>query len=599
MKRKLFYIAFVTVFALGLGVAGTAAQEGSGSQNGDVVTAALDSAISYQGMLQESGAPVTGSRDMTFRLYSDDACTLQVGSNIVENDVPVANGLFSVELEVDAGDFNGQALWLEVEVGGAILGCQEILPAPYALSLRPGAKMTGNATGATFTAEHTGVGYGSTGVVGISSSTAGVGISGLASAADGGGVGVSGRSESTGGYGIYGYASSNSGVNYGVYGISDSGSGIGVYGQADDYGVQGKSFGYTGVGVYGWAADTSGQTIGVSGRSDSTAAWARGVYGYATATVGQTVGVEGKTDSGSDWTRGVFGYATAGSGRTFGVIGQVASSTNWANGVYGYASATTGQTVGVYGETASATDWARGVYGYATASDGYTFGVIGQSDSTDGVGLWAYGRGGAGGVFTTYNGNILEGWEELSVGGSTSLRFKVEYDGDVYTDGSYHCGVNDGGNATYVDENTGCMYDNAPADFAEMLPAARTLTPGDVLIIGPDGKLTLSSQPNQANVAGVYSTRPSYLGNSQYSSNPEYAPLAIVGVVPVKVTNESGEIKPGDLLTTSSLPGIAMKALPVDVGGGILIYRPGTIIGKALEGLQQKTGIILVLVVLQ
>lgn len=41
-----------------------------------------------------------------------------------------------------------------------------------------------------------------------------------------------------------------------------------------------------------------------------------------------------------------------------------------------------------------------------------------------------------------------------------------------------------------------------------------------------------------------------------------------------------------------------MKASPVDVGG-ISLYRPGTIVGKALEGLEAETGVIRVLVTLQ
>jgi hypothetical protein len=103
------------------------------------IAATVGSKFSYQGVLKENGSPVTGSRAMTFRLYSDDSCTTQVGSDIDKPGVPVTNGLFSVELDVTHSDFDGQGLWLEVEVGGTKIGCQGILPVPYALSLRPGA----------------------------------------------------------------------------------------------------------------------------------------------------------------------------------------------------------------------------------------------------------------------------------------------------------------------------------------------------------------------------------------------------------------------------------------------------------------------------
>jgi hypothetical protein len=54
------------------------------------------------------------------------------------------DGLFSVELDVDQSSFSGQALWLQVEVAGPVIGCREILPAPYALGLRPGAYVSGD-----------------------------------------------------------------------------------------------------------------------------------------------------------------------------------------------------------------------------------------------------------------------------------------------------------------------------------------------------------------------------------------------------------------------------------------------------------------------
>ncbi len=68
-------------------------------------------------------------------------------------------------------------------------------------------------------------------------------------------------------------------------------------------------------------------------------------------------------------------------------------------------------------------------------------------------------------------------------------------------------------------------------------------------------------------------------------------PLAVVGIVPVKVSAENGPIRPGDLLVASSTPGHAMKAGPNP--------RRGTVIGKALEGLEEGTGVIQMLVMLR
>ena len=147
--KEVKFLAYVIIvglllalaWSMGLGLAqGQEPPEGEVQPQGEVsIAATLGSKFSYQGVLKENGSPATGSRNMTFRLYSDDTCSTQVGSDIVKSGVKVTDGLFSVELDVTHSDFNGQGLWLEVEVGGTKIGCQEILPVPYALSLRSGA----------------------------------------------------------------------------------------------------------------------------------------------------------------------------------------------------------------------------------------------------------------------------------------------------------------------------------------------------------------------------------------------------------------------------------------------------------------------------
>jgi hypothetical protein len=56
-------------------------------------------------------------------------------------------------------------------------------------------------------------------------------------------------------------------------------------------------------------------------------------------------------------------------------------------------------------------------------------------------------------------------------------------------------------------------------------------------------------------------------------------PLAVVGIVPCKVTTENGPIKAGDLLVTSSLPGHAMK-------GTDKSKMLGAVVGKALQSIE-------------
>jgi len=256
------------------------------------IAATVSSRFSYQGLLKENGSPVTGSRDMTFRLYSDDTCSTQVGSDIVKSGVPVANGLFSVELDVAHNDFNGQGLWLEVEVGGTKIGCQEILPVPYALSLRPGAYINGAVAGSGLRVDN---------------------------AATNGKV-----------YGVFGRTNSSSSWTAGVFGEATAPSGdeylLGVYGRTN-------SNSHASAGVRGAAEATSGETFGVWGVSKSSQGW--GVYGRASANNGWTQGVHGECDSPDCY--GVVGRANANSGATRGVYGRSDSLDGY--GVYGFNSA--------------------------------------------------------------------------------------------------------------------------------------------------------------------------------------------------------------------------------------------------------------------
>jgi hypothetical protein len=139
------------------------------------------------------------------------------------------------------------------------------------------------------------------------------------------------------------------------------------------------------------------------------------------------------------------------------------------------------------------------------------------------------------------------------------------------------------------------------ADFAESLSVRglRSLyAPGDVMVIDPsaDQHLTLSQHPYATLVAGVYSTRPGLLATPRHIDDPAVqsseVPLAVIGVVPCKVTTENGTIARGDLLVTSSRPGFAMK-------GTNRQRMLGAVIGKALEPLPGATGVIQVLITLQ
>ena len=133
ISKRMVAIILVTVLAGSvLGLAPFAAGVGGGQP--------VATKINYQGQLRDSGGnPLSGTYDMEFRFWDDPVAGSQVGSTITQNDVVATNGLFSVKLDVDESNFNGQALWLEIRVEGEVLGPrQEIVPAAYALhSLSP------------------------------------------------------------------------------------------------------------------------------------------------------------------------------------------------------------------------------------------------------------------------------------------------------------------------------------------------------------------------------------------------------------------------------------------------------------------------------
>jgi hypothetical protein len=144
------------------------------------------------------------------------------------------------------------------------------------------------------------------------------------------------------------------------------------------------------------------------------------------------------------------------------------------------------------------------------------------------------------------------------------------------------------------------------SDFAEALPAKggrAGYEPGDVLVLSGDreGGVEKATRAHDARVAGVFSTRPAVLGADKDGVtrvDPDDVPVAIVGIVPTKVSAENGPIRPGDLLTTATVPGHAMKATPVVVSG-VALHATGTILGKAIGSLETGTGVIKVLITLK
>jgi hypothetical protein len=175
-------------------------------------------------------------------------------------------------------------------------------------------------------------------------------------------------------------------------------------------------------------------------------------------------------------------------------------------------------------------------------------------------------------------------------------------------------------------------FNSGGADVAEYILASEPLEPGDVVELDPHNPKHYRKvrEPYSPLVAGVISTAPGFVLGAKLSAGrplPQPLPdtergalppspptplpsegegsrgvrglgkgagglglqpgerplLALLGRVPVKATTENGPIRPGDLLTSASKPGYAMRCED--------IHRcEGAIIGKALEALDERRG---------
>jgi len=277
--------------------------------------------------------------------------------------------------------------------------------------------------------------------------------------------------------------------------------------------------------------------------------------------------VENQATSDTDNATAISGLASAATGSTFGVLGTTYSSSGI--GVLGNSpSATGGGGGGVLGLTSSADfGFSYATRGTATASTGSAVAIFAETFSPDGTPGYFLNRA---------SGNIIVG--HVGQNDDQSV-FRVDGTGRVFADGGF--------------QPNG-------ADFAESIAVSgdrKLYSVGDLLVIDPASMrhLALAQQPYSTLVAGIYSTKPGMLGSTRKMDEPAPAneiPLAVVGIVPCKVTAENGAIQAGDLLVTSSTSGHAMK-------GTDRARMLGAVVGKALEPLPAGTGVIQVLVTLQ
>jgi hypothetical protein len=112
------------------------------------------------------------------------------------------------------------------------------------------------------------------------------------------------------------------------------------------------------------------------------------------------------------------------------------------------------------------------------------------------------------------------------------------------------------------------------ADLAEIYTSDKNYEPGTVVVFGGTAEITATKITHDTRVAGVISTNPAYLMNSEASG----LPVAFTGRVPCKVL---GPVAKGDVLVTSAYPEYAERMTNT-------LYQPGCILGKSLNDVAEN-----------
>jgi len=194
----------------------------------------------------------------------------------------------------------------------------------------------------------------------------------------------------------------------------------------------------------------------------------------------------------------------------------------------------------------------------------------------------------------------------LSVGGAALFSNDVSISGKlsivVASSGTNH-GACLSTNTSGAVATIGSCTSNPVSDYAEQYPTASGVGVGDVVaqgssqvptyatdangnvdwttVKGDISQVVKASTPYSSNLIGVVSDNSSNFSSTGYNIKSEDNPMsvALVGRVPVNVTDENGPIAPGDFLTASAtMPGYAMKAT-----------QEGFVIGQALSSFSSDT----------
>ena len=511
------------------------------------------SAFTYQGYLSDAAAPADGMYDFEFKLSSDAYTVVQVESTRVAEDVEVDEGKFAVELDFGGAAFNGDARWLQIAIRPydstepldfvTLSPMQELTPAPYAV-----------------------------------------------------------------------YAASTGGVSWSDMTDVPSGFADGI--DSDALGNLSCGYGYLvkSDGEGGWSCALPDAVLWQTAGSD--------IY-YNGGNVG--IGMDSPThrltvESPSEWALRLIGPDG-----TYGYGGRL----NFGDGDYAYIeededdrlllrSDRTTITGGYVGIGTTVPEQRLHVAGSACVDGNVGIGVTSPQERlhVSGVSRFDLGSG-------QINMSTPGGWPGAIVFSPNGNRRDIVFDnGGLYIAASDSSSSPPASKGISISENgnvgIGVYYPSLKLDVAgttrtrilqitggsdlseqfDVTSRQGEIKPGMVVCIDAEspGKLVVSSSSYDRTVAGILSgaggVTPGMLMTQTGSTADGASPVALTGRVYCWTDASAGSVRPGDLLTTSDIPGHAMK---------VSDYRraQGAILGKAMSSLESGKGLVLVLVTLQ
>lgn len=543
----------------------------------------LGTAFTYSGRLKYQNQPANGNFDLQVKLFDAANAGNQVGQTLNVSALSIVNGLFLTSLDFGPGVFTGNAYWLEIAARPSGNGPfttlsprQPLNPSPYAL-FAPTAGMA-NATAANSISSSS-LQNNSVTATKIASGQVVKSLNGLSdniSLTAGANVTITPNGNALS------IASSGGAAGWSLTGNSGTTAGVNFIGTTDNQpfelransvrALRLESVGsiFNGYSMNVLAGDIVNQVQnGAMGATISGGGWANPVGGadlpnVVSANFGTVGGGEGNTAAAL--------YATIPGG--FG---------NQASGVGSFAA----------GQLARAVHdgsflWNDGIQ-IANSSGPNRFEVLSHGGAT----------------FHTGNSYLTEDGPFLVVNGLGSEQAYFGGDGfgaDVQL-GSLNPNIStvalwNGGNSTYMNLYVATLTITGGSDLAEPFNMSDDQIPqGSVVIIDDahPGQLKLSNQPYDTRVAGIVSGANGInpgLSLHQTGKLEGGQNVALSGRVYVMADASQGAIHPGDLLTSSDVPGHAMKATDH-------ARAQGAIIGKAMTGLHDGHGMVLVLVTLQ